>query len=70
MFQPKETRCSNSEKKIENFPEDMRVSEAIDDTGFVRKVSLGQYFVTFHYIDSAGFGYSGSCWIRGNTNIA
>ena len=71
---------------FENFPEDIRVSKACDDAGFVRVVSRGQYFVTIHDIELAGFGCAGSCgentsrrgderskpkgWIRGNTKNA
>ena len=72
-------------ERFENFPEDVRVSNATNDAGFIRKVSLGQCFVTFHDIELAGFGSAGSCrentslrddkgskpkgWIRWNTKI-
>ena len=72
-------------RKIGNFPDDIRVSNAGDDAGFIRQVSLGQYFVTTHDTQLVGLGCAGSCreytsprddkrskpkgWIRGNTKI-
>ena len=35
-------------ENFENFPEDVGVSKASDDAGFIRKVSLEQCFVTNH----------------------
>ena len=76
---------ASTQRKIENLPEDIRVSKAGDDAGFMRKVYLGQCSVTIHDIELAGFGCAGSCrectsprddekskskgWIRGNTKI-
>ena len=72
-------------KRFENLPEDIRVSKASEDSGFVRKFSQVQYFMTIHVMDLTGFGYPGSCreytsprsderstpkgWIRGKPKI-
>ena len=48
-------------ERFEHLPENIRVSEAIDDVDFMRKVSRGQYFVTNHDTELAGFGCAGSC---------
>ena len=45
----------------ENLSEDFRVREACDDAGFIRTVSPGQFFVTIHDIQLAGFGCTSSC---------
>ena len=66
-------QCSGTNKRFENLPEDIRVSKAGDDAGFMRKISLGQYFMTIHDMDLTGFEHAGSCrewtsgWIRGIT---
>ena len=35
-------------KRFENLPEAIRVSEACEDAGCMRKISRGQYFMTIH----------------------
>ena len=37
-------------QNLKNNQEDLRVIEVCDDTGLIRKVSLGQCFVTVHDI--------------------
>ena len=46
-------------EKFENLPEDLRVAEACDHAGFIRNVFLGQFFVTIHDNQLAGFGCTG-----------
>ena len=72
-------------EKFENLPEDIRVSKASEDAGFIRKVSRGQHFVAVHDRQLAGLRCAGSCreytsprddegseakaWTRGGTKI-
>ena len=72
-------------QRFEHLPDDIRVSTAGEDAGFMRKVSWEQWFVTIHDIWLAGLGRVGSCrentalqdeersqpkgWIRGNTEV-
>ena len=48
-------------KKKEELPEDIRVSRGGEDAGFMRKMSLGPYFMTIHDMDLDGFGSAGPC---------
>ena len=72
-------------QRFEHLPDDIRVSTAGEDAGFMRKVSREQCFVTIHDIWLAGLGRVGECreytalqdeersqskgWIRGNTEV-
>ena len=78
-------RVRQHNERFENLPEDIRVSKASEDAGFMRKISRGQYFVTTHDMELTRIGYAGSCrectssrdderskpkrWIRGNTKV-
>ena len=43
-------------ERFEHLPEDIRISKASEDAGFMRNVSRGQCFVTIHDIQLAGLG--------------
>ena len=48
-------------EKFENFLEDLPVSKACDEAGFIRNVSPEQFVVTIHDIQLAGYGCTSSC---------
>ena len=43
------------DKRFDNLPEDIRVNKASEDAGFMRKISLVQYFMTIHDMDLTEF---------------
>ena len=46
---------------LQHIAEDIPVSEASEDAGFIRMFSRGQYFVLFHAIQLAGLVCADSC---------
>ena len=48
-------------KRVGNLPEDLRVSEAGEDAGFVRKISCVHFLMTIDVMELTSFGYAGSC---------
>ena len=48
-------------ERLENLPEDIRVSEASDDAGFKERFLLDNFSLTSHDIELTGFGCAGSC---------
>ena len=49
------------EERCQKSFEDIRVSKACEDASYIRKVSLGQCFVTIHDFVLTGLGCGGSC---------
>ena len=72
-------------RKFASLPDDIRVIQTCTDAGFMKPVSDGQYFVTFHDEEMTNLGCSGLCrehtlprdddqsrakvWIRGDTRM-
>ena len=50
-------------QRFETLPKTTQVIKTCENAGFMRKISLGQYFVTIHDMDD-GFGSAGSCRSR------
>ena len=57
------------DEKFENLREDLQLTEACDDAGFIRNVSPGQFFVTIHDIHRNDDRSEPEVLIRGNTKF-
>ena len=78
-------RLRNHQERFEELSREMKVSQICESAGFIKKVSIGQYFRNIHDVDDGFGGKTGSCrkfslprnhqdsepfgWIRGHTRI-